>query len=146
MNRTRSELASRVLVLDASAAVEIALWTDVGARLAEHVIAAHEVVVPDHFYLETTAAIRQLELRDEISAGEASDVLDHLLTMRARRVDTLPLIEEAWTLRYNVTVGDALYVVVARRLGIPFVTGDVRLSNAPGLNIEVLTSSVGPAR
>lgn len=51
-------------------------------------------------------------------------MFDHLLAMHTRRVDTLPLVEEAWELRHNLTVDDALYVVVARRLSLPFVTGN----------------------
>jgi predicted nucleic acid-binding protein len=39
-----------VIVLDASAGVEIVLWTDEGSRLARHVLDADEVAVPDHFH------------------------------------------------------------------------------------------------
>jgi predicted nucleic acid-binding protein len=41
-------------------------------------------------------------------------------------------------MRHNVTVADALYGVIARRLGVPLVTGDVRLAKAPGLGVEML--------
>jgi predicted nucleic acid-binding protein len=127
--------------LDASAAVEVALWTDDGERLSRHVVDAAEVVVPDHFHLEATTALRRLELREEISAEEATAAFEHVLALRARRVDTVPLLAEAWRLRHNITTGDALYVVLARRLGTALVTGDAKLSRAPHLDVEIRTAS-----
>lgn len=108
----RSELP--VVVLDASAGVEIVLWTNEGSRLAGHVVDA-EVAVPDHFHVECAAALRRLELRGELTPHDAHAALDQLLALRVRRVDTAPLLREAWSLRHNVTITDALYVVVARR-------------------------------
>lgn len=137
----RPEESVLLVVLDASAAVEIALWTDAGARLAEHVSAAGDLVVPDHFFLECAAALRRLQLHRELSPSEAEAALEQVLAMRARRVDTWPLLREAWSLRHNVTVADALYVVLARRLSIPMVTGDMRLVRAPGLGVEVLAAT-----
>jgi predicted nucleic acid-binding protein len=137
-NSTRPELP--VVVLDASAAVEIVLWTDDGGRLAIHIIDA-EVAVPDHFHVECAAALRRLELRAELTPHDAQTALDQLLALRIRRVDTAPLLREAWSMRHNVTVADALYVVVARRLEVALVTGDLRLAQAPGLGVDVLTPS-----
>lgn len=133
-----------VVVLDASAAVEIALWTDEGCRLASHLRFADEVVVPDHFHLECAAALRRMERRGELTPDDAQAALNQLLALRVRRADTAPLLPEAWSMRHNVTVADALYVVVARRLDVALITGDVRLARAPGLAVVVLTSSSSP--
>jgi predicted nucleic acid-binding protein len=126
------------VVLDASAGVEMALLTELGATLAEHVEEADEVVVPDHFHLEAAAAIRRLELRGALDGAGARDAFGELLSLGVRRIDTWGLLVEAWELRHNVTVADALYVVLARRLDIALVTGDGRLARAPGLGVEVL--------
>ncbi|MDA8070912.1 MAG: type II toxin-antitoxin system VapC family toxin [Actinomycetota bacterium] len=134
-----------VVVLDASAAVEIALWTDDGSILSTHVLNAEEVVVPDHFHVEGVAALRRMELRGELTAADAQEALRQLLALQVRRVSTLPLLPEAWTMRHNVTVADAPYVIIARRLGVAFVTGDHRLARVPGLDVEVITSS-SPSR
>jgi predicted nucleic acid-binding protein len=128
-----------LIVLDASAAVEIALWTADGSHLAAHVATAEEVVVPDHSHLECSAALRRLELREEITTEDAHAALGQILDLRVRRVDTLPLLQEAWGLRRNVTMADAVYVVLARRLGIALVTGDLKLTKAPRLGLQVLT-------
>ncbi|MDP9398275.1 MAG: type II toxin-antitoxin system VapC family toxin [Actinomycetota bacterium] len=128
------------VVLDASAAVEIALWTDEGSRLATHLQDADEVAVPDHFHLECAAALRRMERRGELTPYGVQAALDQLLALRVRRADTAPLLREAWRMRHNVTVADALYVVLARRLDAALITGDLRLAQAPGLAVIVLTS------
>ena len=96
------------VVLDASAGVEVALWTEEGSRLASHVLEADKIVVPDHFHLECASALRRIELRGEVSATEAQTSLEQLLDLRVRRVSTAPLLGEAWNMRHNVTVADAL--------------------------------------
>ena len=111
------------VVLDASAGVEVALWTEEGSRLAGHVLEADEIAVPDHFHLESASALRRIELRGEVSPAEAQTALEQLLDLRVRRVSTAPLLGEAWSMRHNVTVADALYVIIARRLQLPLVTG-----------------------
>jgi predicted nucleic acid-binding protein len=41
--------------------------------------------------------------------------------------------QRAWTLRHNMSYYDALYVALASYLHLPLLTGDARLSRAPGL-------------
>jgi predicted nucleic acid-binding protein len=47
------------------------------------------------------------------------------------------MLSEAWTLRDNVTVADALYVVLARHVGAELVTLDAKLAAAPSLGVAV---------
>ncbi len=136
-------LSRPAVVLDASAGVEMVLLTELGTMLAGHLEAADEVVVPDHFHLEAAAAIRRLELRGALVGAGARDAFGELLSFGVRRVDTWGLLVEAWELRQNVTVADALYVVLARRLGVALITGDVRLARAPGIGVEVLGPPAG---
>ncbi len=121
------------------------MWTDEGSRLASHVVDS-EVAVLDHFRVECAAALRRLELRGELTPDDAQEALDQLLALRVRRVDTAPLLRKAWSMRHNVTVADALDVVVARRLEVALVTGDLRLAQASGLSVEVVTPSSPPSR
>ncbi len=113
--------------------------------MASHVVDA-EVAVPYHFHVECAAALRRLELRGELTPDDAQAALDQLLALRVRRVDTAPLLREAWSMRHNITVADALYVVVARRLEVALVTGDLRLAQAPGLDVDIVTPSSPPSR
>lgn len=76
-----------------------------------------------------------------MSSDEAREAFEQVLALGVRPVDTAPLLREAWTMRHNVTIADALYIVLCRRLQVALVTGDVRLAKAPGLGVEVLTAS-----
>jgi len=66
---TRSELP--VVVLDASAGVEIVLGTTGGGFLAGHVANDDELAVPDHFHLECATALRRMGLRGELTLTDA---------------------------------------------------------------------------
>jgi predicted nucleic acid-binding protein len=55
-------------------------------------------------------------------------------------VSVAPLLAEAWELRNNLTVHDALYVVLTRRLNdAALVSTDRKLPNAPGVDVPVIT-------
>lgn len=61
--------------------------------------------------------------------------------MAGDRYALTPLLGDAWALRKNIIVADALYVVLAVRLGAPLLTDDQKLANAPTLpaGLQVLT-------
>lgn len=122
------------LVLDASAGVEWVLRSEAGDRV-DRAVDGYEIWVPEHYDLETAATIRRLELAGHISSERASVAISRSLSTPTRRVQIRPLLSEAWTLRHNVTIGDALYVVVARHLHAPLLTLDAKLANAPTLDI-----------
>ena len=61
-------------------------------------------------------------------------------------VSVAPLLVEAWQLRHNLTVHDALYVVATRRIdGATLVSTDRRLPNAPGVDVPVITPDQLPS-
>jgi predicted nucleic acid-binding protein len=125
------------IVLDASAGVEWVLRTDIGLRV-EQAVASSEIWVPEHFYVETSAAIRRLHLSGQPTEERASIALSRLIEMPTHRVQIRPLLSEAWTRRHNVTMADALYVVMAKHLGATLVTADQDLANAPTLDVKTL--------
>lgn len=67
----------------------------------------------------------------EVALGAARDVIDY----RYPHVGRLAAL--AWTWRDNLSFYDALYVALAVSLDIPLMTGDHRLSKAPGLPCAV---------
>lgn len=131
------------VVVDASAGVEIALRTTDGQRLVAHV-RGRIPHVPDVFYVEAAAALRRMENRGLLTATAAWDAVHHLHGWRARVAASRQLLFAAWTLRHNLTVPDAIYVVLARQLGAVLVTGDRRLAAAPRLGVTVHTPSDTP--
>ena len=126
------------LVLDASAGVELLLNTPAGPALREKLPAPAVEWVPEIYFAEVAGTLRRAELTGRISATRAAVALDRLLAAPTRRVQVKPLLSEAWTLRHNITVTDALYVVLARHLDATLVTADVNLAHAPGLDGAVL--------
>jgi predicted nucleic acid-binding protein len=127
------------VVLDASAAVEIALDTPRGLRLASHLPKDGEVVAPDHFFGEAGAALRRMENHGDLSADRATLALRRIQALRIRRVSTRGLLPVAWRLRRNLTIGDGLYVALGQRLDVTLVTADDRLSRAPAFGIKIIT-------
>jgi predicted nucleic acid-binding protein len=67
----------------------------------------------------------------------ASPLVDHRYEM------TGSLGRAAWALRENVSFYDALYVALAQALSVRLITGDGRLSRAPGLPcaVELVTGA-----
>ena len=124
------------VVLDASAGVEALLQGDKGVRV-EAAIADSTLWVPEHFYVEVTATLRRLQLLGEIRPERSAVAMDRLLAIPTRRVQIRPLISEAWVLRDNITIADALYVVIARHVDATLVTFDTKLAAAPTLGIAV---------
>ena len=127
------------VVIDASAGVELLLATPEGRRLSQAISSGSDVFVPEVYLLEVAATLRRMELRGVVSEDRAAFALRRLLTLKATRVQIKPLLTEAWSLRHNVTVPDALYVVLARRLNASLLTADQRLARAPGLGVTILS-------
>ena len=127
-----------VVVLDASAAAELVTRTALGRRLRKLAPSDASWWAPDHLYVEAGAAVRKMRLRGLINTERADAAIARLLDLPVTVVRSKPLLREAWTMRANLTVADALYVVLARHLDGPLLTGDRRLAQAPKLGITVL--------
>ncbi|MGQ0431873.1 MAG: type II toxin-antitoxin system VapC family toxin [Microthrixaceae bacterium] len=116
---------TRRLVLDAAAGVELLLRTETGQRLGDRLPSDAEEWVPEVYFAEVAATLRRAELAGRLTPERASVALDDLLAGPLRRVQVKALLPEAWTLRHNVTITDALYVVLARHLADALVGGDL---------------------
>ncbi len=131
------------VVLDASAAVEIILNTVTGQQLKSRV-ATDDVWVPEHFYIEIAGVFRRMQRNGAITTTNAGEAFTELITLRANRAQVKTLLPAAWAIRANITVADAVYVVLAQQLTAPLVTGDNRLARAPSQalgGIQVISPS-----
>lgn len=126
------------IVIDASAGVELLLNTPAGEELRARLPRPAVEWVPEIYHAEVAAVLRRAELSGRIPAARAVLALERLLAAPTRRVQVKPLLVEAWSLRHNVTVTDALYVVLARHLDAPLVTADLNLAHAPGLDVTTI--------
>jgi predicted nucleic acid-binding protein len=126
------------VVVDASALVELLVQTERAPAVLQ-AVGATDMVAPDVVNTEVLSTLRRLERTGALPPRRAGQAVDDLIDAPLRRFSTLPLLPEAWALRANVTAADACYVVLARVLGCPLVTGDRRLSRAPGLGVPLVT-------
>ena len=130
------------VVLDASAAAEIVVRTSLGRSLLALAPRDRRWWVPDHFHVEAAGAVRRMLLKGLIDEPRATDALDRLLALPVAVSRSRPLIAEAWDYRRNLIVQDAVYVVLAKHLDAPFLTGDRRIAGAPNLPVQVLHISL----
>lgn len=125
-------------VLDASASVDLLLETATGLALQARLPRNATWFVPEHFYVEVSAAIRRAELAGHITTDRAQKAFADLLAAPLRRAQVPPLLPDAWARRGHLTMADAVYVVLAENLSATLVTSDTKLGNSPGLTINVL--------
>ena len=127
-----------IQVLDASAAVEVLIRSARGRWVRARLDWPAGVWVPEHFFAEVAGTVRGFEQQGAFDAARSAAMLAQLAHLPLRRVGVRPLLDEAWTLRQNLRIADAIYVVLARHLGADLVTCDSRLANAPGTNVPVI--------
>ncbi|MBV8931100.1 MAG: type II toxin-antitoxin system VapC family toxin [Kutzneria sp.] len=126
------------LVIDASAFVYVATSTEPEAAKSRTMMDRVVCHAPHLIDAEVGNVLRRHELAGRITPGVAATglrLLRHLVDERYPA--TGPLGEAAWRLRGSITFYDALYVALANMLGAKLVTGDARLTRAPGLPCEV---------
>lgn len=95
-------------------------------------------MVPSHFDAEVLSALGRLVRGGYLSERLVAPILEELARAPFVRYTLPPLLAAAWALRHNLSLRDALYVTLARRLGATFVTADARLARAPALGVEVV--------
>ena len=119
-----------MIVLDASAAVELLVARSRAAASVATVLRNELPRVPVHFDAEVFAAIRGLTRRREIVIDDALASLFRLRTLRLQRVAIVPLVAEAFALRDRFAAHDAFYAIVANLSGATLVTCDRGLARA----------------
>ena len=130
-----------MIVLDASAVVELLLDTAAGRRVAISISdAATGVHVPHLIDVEVLSVLRRFTRERVIAERDAEGAIVNLLALDLQRHSHEGLLERVWALRKTVTAYDAMYVALAEALGAALVTCDARLGRASGVNarIEVL--------
>ena len=130
-----------ILLVDASAAVDLLLRSDAGERVRRFLAETDDLTLMTvaHLDAEVLSALAHLHRGDVLDAAEVTGLLDRLATMAMRRlVITGSLLQASWDLRDNVSARDVLYVAAARAVGGRLLTTDDRLARAvPGLAVPL---------
>jgi len=128
-----------VIVLDASAVVELVLNTDAGRRVAKQVASPEISLHAPHLLdVEVTQALRRYVHRGVLLSRQAEQALVHLSQLDIERYGHTDLLRRAWALRNNLTASDAVYIVLAEILEAPLLTGDAKLASATGHQARIL--------
>jgi predicted nucleic acid-binding protein len=126
-----------VIVLDASALVELLLGTARGRKVAELIAdPALALNVPHLVDVEVAQALRRYVRAGELDAASALAALEALQALDLERHAHEPLLQRVWALRDNLTAYDAVYVALAEALGGRLLTCDGRLARAPGVRVR----------
>lgn len=127
-----------MIVVDASALLEVLLRTPRGVRLEDRLLGAGESLHAPHLIdVEVAQVLRRLAAAGELAAERGLEALTDLAAWPLSRYAHEPLLERVWQLRRNVTAYDAVYLALAEALEAPLVTCDRRLAAAPGHEARV---------
>jgi predicted nucleic acid-binding protein len=118
-----------VIVIDASAVVELLLRTGAGLRVADD---GGPLVAPHLLDTEVLHAFRTLVRLRSVGLSRAEAALQSFARLPLERLPHDVLRTRVWELRANLSAYDATYVAAAESLGLPLVTCDGRLARAPG--------------
>ena len=119
-----------VLVVDASAMVDLLLRSPVSEALLDLLRGSSALAAPGHLDAEVLSAVARLQRQGDITADDANVAIDELVGAPVTRVALAGLVGPAWELRHAVAVPDAFYVALAMRFEAPLVTTDARLARA----------------
>ena len=127
-----------MIVLDASALVELLLGTAAGravaSRIADPDLGLH---VPHLADVEVAQALRRCAKDGVLDAAAASEALENLRSLDLQRHAHEPLLDRIWQLRQNFSAYDAAYLALAEALDAALLTCDARLARAPGVTKRV---------
>ena len=127
-----------MLVVDASAVLELLKGSAPGERFRTALTAApFDLHAPHLIDAEVVQALRRWNLSGGLPSPVARRMLDLYGDMGIRRHAHAELLGRLWELRANLSAYDALYVALAEGLGVPLVTADARLAEAPGHRAEI---------
>jgi len=127
-----------LIVIDASALLEVLLNTSNAPPLAERLFASHETLHAPHLIdLEVAQVLRRYALVGDLDVERGSEALSDLADLPVTRYPHDFLLPRIWQLRHNVTAYDAAYLALAETLHCPLVTCDRALGGVPGHEAEV---------
>lgn len=122
-----------MIVVDASALIEVVLRTPMAALVERRVHDMRETLHAPHLIdLEVAHAVRRYALRGEIDGERGRAALADLADFPMHRYPHLPLLPRIWELRHNLSAYDAAYVALAEALDAPLATRDARLAGSCG--------------
>ena len=127
-----------MIVLDASAAVEILLRTQAGVKIEVRTLGACEDIHAPHVIdLQVAQALRRLAAGGT-QAQACSDALEDWMLFPVERIPHNALLPRIWELRGNFNAYDGAYIALAELISAPLITRDRKLKVGHKAKIEVI--------
>ena len=127
-----------MIVLDASAVLEVLLRTPAGEALTARVLHPRQALHAPHLLdVEAGQVLRRFCAHSALAPARAQEALEDLDALPIERHEHALLLPRAWELRANLSIYDGVYVALAELLRAPLVTRDRRLAGAPGHRVRV---------
>lgn len=130
-----------MIVLDASAAIELLLNTQLGRMVSDRIGSADITLHAPHLIdLEITQVLRRFVAAGAVSANRGTGAIEAFRQLDITRYAHEPFLPRIWSLREDLTAYDAAYVSLAEVLGATLLTCDRKLAGAPAhiARIDVL--------
>ena len=130
-----------MIVLDASAVLELLLITEKGRLIAERIASLQETLHAPHLIdLEVAQVMRRYVARGQLDEVRARQALDDLRDLDLNRYPHDVLLSRIWELRQNASAYDAAYLALAEALDAPLLTSDAGMRAVPDARavVEVL--------
>ena len=139
-----------MIVVDASAAIEILLQLESAEALMDRLFDGRETLHAPHLMdVEAAQVIRRYWKAGDITASRGAQALQDLADLPIARYAHEPLLDRIWQLRANVTAYDAAYIALAEGLDAVLITRDrslARVALAEGLDAVLITRDRSLAR
>ncbi len=121
-----------MIVIDASALVELLMLTDSGVDIARRIFEGEETLhAPELLDIEVAQVVRRYERLGDLDEVRGAALLRDLSDIAVERYSHRLLLPRIWQLRANLTAYDAAYVALAETLDATLLTRDRRLAVAP---------------
>jgi predicted nucleic acid-binding protein len=127
-----------VIVVDASALLEVLLRTSAAKPVEDRLFAARQTLHAPHLLdVEVAQVVRRYAAHGDIDDAPGRAALADLADFPVRRYPHDFLLPRIWDLRHNLTAYDAAYVALAEALDTPLLTRDRRLAATAGHHARI---------
>lgn len=127
-----------MIVLDASAALELLLRAADHPGLVDRVLRSGETIAAPHLLdVEVAHVLRRFVRAGELTEARARQAIEDHLALGICRYPHDSLLPRMWHFRANCTAYDAAYLALSETLGASLVTCDRRLADVPRVRTTV---------